>query len=357
MNRHSDFDRLQRDFGIVMPAVMQYLAPEYRHDFSGAMDSVLPQLGFDAQPGLVTAGANSAIAAMFTTLIDPEVIRVILAPLEGAEIAGEEKRGDWTTDTIAFPMVEMTGEVSSYGDYNNNGRAGLNSTWPQRQSYHHQVIIEYGEREVERAAEAKLNWVAELQTSASNASNRYQDLTYHFGVAGLQNYGLLNDPSLSAALTPSTKAAGGNRWITGGIITATPNEVYADVQALYVKLVTQSMGAINMKTPMTLVVDPASSVALTATNNFNVSVGDLLQKNFPNLKIKTSIRYATTAGNVMQLIADTIEGVKSVFCAYTEKARMHTLVKEMSSMKQKQTQGTWGAIIRRPIAIASMIGL
>lgn len=354
MARHSDFAMLERDFGVFLPGVQDYLKPEHKTDFRLGMDAIM--LAMDAQQTSVTVG-NSSVPAMFTTLIDPETVRVMLAPLEGADILGESKKGDWTKDTMAFPLVEMTGEVSSYGDFSNNGRAGLNNTWPQRQSYHHQVIIEYGEREVERAAEGKLNWISELQTSAANASNRYQDLTYHFGVAGLQNYGLLNDPALSAALTPATKAAGGARWITSGVITATANEVYTDVQTLYVKLVAQSLGNINQKTPLTLVTDPGSVVALTATNIYNVSVTDLLAKNFPNLEVKTSIRYATAGGNIVQLIADSIQGNDTGYCAFTEKARMHPLIKDLSSSKQKQTQGTWGAIIRYPVGIASMIGV
>ena len=36
--------------------------------------------------------------------------------------------------------------------------------------------------------------------------NKFSNLTYFFGVQGLQNYGLLNDPHLNASLTPATKA-------------------------------------------------------------------------------------------------------------------------------------------------------
>lgn len=357
MSRHPDFDMLQSKWGIVLPYAQQYTKPEWRSNYHLAMDEVPELFGMDAQPTLVTQ-PSIGIPAMFTMIIDPEVIRVALAPLAGAEILGEVKRGTWVDDTIMFPMVEMTGEVSSYGDWNNNGRAGATSQWPQRQSHHFQVIIQYGEREVERAAEAKLNWVQEQQTSAANALNRFQDLTYHFGVAGLQNYGLLNDPGLSAALTPTTKAAGGTRWITaGGAINATANEVYADVQALFILLVAQSQGLIDMDAGMTLVTSPTAAIALSITNNFNVSVRDLLSKNFPNLKFKMDIRYATTGGQLIQLIADKVSGADVGYCAFTEKMRQHPLIKDLSAFKQKTTSGTWGAIIRYPIGIAQMLGV
>jgi hypothetical protein len=93
----------------------------------------------DAQPALITT-SNSGIPAFLSTYIDPKLIEILVAPMKAAEIVGEEiKKGDWTTETAMFPVVESTGETSSYGDYSNNGVAGANTNFPQRQSYHYQV--------------------------------------------------------------------------------------------------------------------------------------------------------------------------------------------------------------------------
>ena len=61
---------------------------------------------------------------MLTSVIDPEIIRVIFSPLDFAEILGERKAGVWTEQTRFFPIVEATGEVTSYDDYATGGRAG-----------------------------------------------------------------------------------------------------------------------------------------------------------------------------------------------------------------------------------------
>jgi hypothetical protein len=37
--------------------------------------------------------------------------------------------------------------------------------------------------------------------------------------------------------------------------------------------------------------------------------------------------------------------------------RAHAVVKDTSAFKQKKSQGTWGAIIFQPFAIAQMIGV
>ena len=186
--------------GIILPTVERYLTEDEKRDFRIAMDAL---------PGPMITDPNSALPALLTTTIDPEVIRAIFSPLSFGEILGERKAGDWVEDTRVFPVVESTGEVSSYGDYNNNGRAGVNFNYPQFQSYLFQTIVKYGEREIDRVGLMKLNLVSELNMASSDLLNRYQNLSYAFGTAGLQNYGLLNNPYLSAFLTPATKTAGG----------------------------------------------------------------------------------------------------------------------------------------------------
>jgi hypothetical protein len=319
----------------------------------------------DAQPTLVTVG-NSGIPAFLTTMIDPNVIRVLQAPMKGAEILGETRKGTWVDQTAMFPIVELTGEVSSYGDYSENGSTGVNINWPQRQSYLFQTRVEYGELELERAGLARISLAGEKDQAAALALNKFADKAYHLGIAGLQNYGLLNDPSLSAALTPATKAAGGTRWILNGVINATANEVFADVQALYNQVIVQSQGAIDAGARMVLALSPSSEVALTITNSFNVNVYDLLKKNFPNIRVVSDTYYAAAtaanpygnaAGNLVQLIAESVEGQDTGYCAFNEKMRAHPVIRQASSFRQKKTAGVWGTIIRQPFAIAQMVGV
>lgn len=310
------------------------------------------RIAMDAQSPLVTS-SNSGILALLTTQIDPKVIEVLVAPMKAAEIVGEEvKKGDWLMDTTVFPVIESVGEVSSYGDYSENGTSGANSNFIQRQSYHYQTITQYGERELERVALAKIDWVNRLNMSSVLNLNKFQNKSYFFGVTGLQLLGLLNDPALPAPIAPTTE--------TGGLITWAQKDalgVLADVQALYTQLQVQANGLVDLDTKMTLAMSPTSEVALTKTTQFNVNVQDLLKKNFPNLTVKTAPEYATASGQLLQLIADEIEGQRTAACAFTEKLRAHPIVIAMSSFRQKKSQGTWGTIIYRPFLIAQMLGV
>lgn len=342
--------------GIVLPDVVSYLPESFRHDHGLAMD---------AQPGLTT-DPNSAVPAFLTTLIDPKVFEILFAPNNGAKIIGENRKGTWLDETAMFPVVEHTGEVSSYGDYSENGHTGANTNWPQRQSYLFQTIKEYGERELERAGLARINWVSELDRAAATNMAKFLNLTYFFGVSQLQNYGLLNDPNLPASLTPATKSGGGVKWITNGNITASATEIYADIQAIYASLVNQTAGLVDQSTKLVLAMSPGSAVALTATNSFNVNVYDLLKKNFPNIRFEVAVQYGALSaanpqgvagGNLVQMIAENLEGQETGYCSFNEKMRSHPIIRQLSSYKQKLTGGTWGAIIRMPVAFASMIGV
>ncbi|MFN1150304.1 DUF2184 domain-containing protein, partial [Serratia liquefaciens] len=88
-----------------------------------------------------------------------------------------------------------------------------------------------------------------------------------------------------------------------------------------------------------------------------VNVSDLLQKNFPNLTVETAVEYTTEAGEVVQLIAERLGEQDTGYCAFTEKMRAHAVVTESSAWHQKKSAGTWGAIVRQPLAYAQMLGV
>ena len=322
------------------------------------MDSAGSLIALDAAYPLVT-GPNSGIPAMLSTNIDPKLIEVLIAPMKAAvATGGESKLGDWTMRTTMFPLIESTGEATSYGDYNNSGTAGVNFTFPQRQSYHYQTVTQWGERELADTGLAKIDLAARKNIASALTLNKYQNKTYLFGVSGLQNYGMLNDPDLPADLTPVTKTAGGTAWITpAGAVNATALEVLKDISKMFYTLQARNKGLIDRSSPMTLIMSPESEVALTITNEFNVNVADLLKKNYPGIKIVTVPEYATAGGKKVQLVVDEIEGQKTWEPAFTEKMRAHPIIVELSSFKQKKSAGTWGTVIYRPGFVQGMIGV
>ncbi len=350
MARNSQFAAdaawLEHDWGIIASGAVDYMKPEWRRNFS---------LALDAQPTLVT-NPNSGIPSFFTQFVDPDVVRILQAPNKGAEILGEEKKGDWTTQTAWFPVIENTGEVSSYGDFNENGRSDVNTQFESRQSYLFQTVIEYGDLEVERAGEARFNLISEKQIAAAKTLDKFQDYSYHFGIAGLENYGLLNDPSLPAAMTPTTKAAGGVKWVNNNQVIATAQEIYADFQLMFNQLAATTYGTIDMNSRFRFVYPNSVAAALTAVNSFGITIRDFIKESFPNVEFISDPRYATTAGNVVQMIALEFGGRPTGYCAFNEKMRDHRIIAAKSAFSQKKTGGTWGAIYKYPLAVAQLLG-
>jgi hypothetical protein len=369
MNRHeaiAEWDQLKDVYeanGLVLPGCKMLVPDEWKH-------SNLPLnklMGMDSAGTLVT-DPNSAIPAMLTTAIDPDVIRIVFAPLQMAKImGGERKAGDWLEETRIFPVVEETGEVSSYDDYSNNGVTGINFNYPQFQSYLYQTVVGYGERETERAGLMRINYVSELQGAAASLLNRFGNLSYAFGLTGLQSYGLINSPYLLSYLTPAVKAWGGTTWFNNGSPAATANEVYNDILAVVEQIINQTNGAVDMDAPMTLALSPQSQLAMKFANSFGVTVAGLLKEGFPNMKIMSAPQYGqktstnaqgySPVGNVFQIIVDTIDGQKTAYPAFNEKLRAHKLIPKLSSWEQKYTSGTWGTILRLPISISGMLGI
>ena len=351
----ADSARLQ-GLGIVLNDVVSYTPEGWGTDFDLAMD---------AQPTLSTT-PNSGIPQFLTTTIDPSVIEILFAPTKAVTIFGEVRKGSWLDETVLFPVVEHTGEVSSYDDFAENGHTGANTNWPARQSYLYQTVKEYGEREIERAGLARISWAAEMDKAAAGNMMRFANQTYFFGVDGLENYGLLNDPNLSASLTPATKAAGGVTWFVNGAPNASANEVYNDILSIFTQLVEQTTGLVDRESKMVLALGPTQAVALGFINAFGLVVREMLKQEFPNLRIETAVQYealsasnpqGNAAGNLVQLIAEEIESQDTGYCAFNEKMRTHPVIRGLSSFKQKVTGGTWGAIIRMPLSFAAMVGV
>jgi len=308
------------------------------------------ELAMDAQPELVTQ-SNAGIPAYLSTVWDPEVIRVLVTPMKAAEFArSETKVGDWLMDATSFPMAEATGEVSSYGDYSNEGRANSNVNWEFRQSYTYQVFTKWGERELERYGLARIAYANEQTNASILALNKFQNKSYWFGVKGLKLYGILNDPALPTPIAPGSDS-GQTSWAT-----KSANGIYEDILAIFSDLQSRLNGLIDMASPLILGISPSAEVHLAKLSPYNVSVRRMLTENFPNLTIINAPEFSTPAGELAMMYVETLDGQRTMQVSFTEKLRAHAVVIESSSFKQKKSQGTWGAIIKRPIAVSQMIG-
>lgn len=302
----------------------------------------------DAQPELVTV-TNAGIPSYLANFLDTRVIQVLVSPMNATKIVGTEvQKGDWLTETAQFLVAESAGQVASYGDYDNSGTSNTNVNFPSRQNYIFQAFLQYGFRELGIAGLAKLDWASMQQQANALVLMKALNSMFFFGTAGLQNYGLLNDPSLPAPITPTFNWSSAN---------ATAYTIYQDIVRMFLQLQQQSNGVVQDDAPMVLALSNVNIVNLKQITQFNTnSVEVLLKENFPNLRIETAVQYNTPAGQLVQLFVESLEGQPTAECAYSSKMMAHNMVVDTSSWKQKRSSGGYGTIIYRDFLFVSMLG-
>lgn len=289
---------------------------------------------------------NAGIPTFLTTYVDPKVIEVLVAPMRAADLVGESKKGDWTTLTAAFIQAEPLTKVATYGDYSADGDSSANINYPQRQAYFFQTWTRWGERELEMAGAGRVDWSSQLNYSSALGLAKFLNSTYLFGVSGLQNYGLTNDPRLPAPIS-----------LTIDWSTAAPEDIFNSFVALYKALQTQSQGIIEQTDELRMGLAPTAAGDLNRVNTYGLSAAKLIRDAFPKLTLVTVPEFDTQAGRLVQLWAPRIEGQETATCGFTEKMRAHAIERYSSYFRQKKSAGSWGAVIFRPLGVAQLLGV
>ncbi|EKN3779533.1 TPA: hypothetical protein ACPZPV_002265 [Yersinia enterocolitica] len=307
----------------------------------------------DVQPSLP---ANGGIPAIVSTFIDPEIVRTIFAKQKAVDILGEKKKGAWAQDTLMIQRIEQSGDVVAYDDYSEQGGNQVTPGWESRQVYRYQTMVNYGELEQERYGLAMLPYVAEKQRAAAWTLNQAQNKFYFYGVSGLLNYGILNDPALPTPITPAT-VDGKTLWKDKQVV-----DIYNDVLALYADLIARTNGAVgdgvDMASPLVLVMSPNASVWFKRANEiFGNTVEKMVKDTFTNIRIEVAPQYDTDAGELVQMFVETAQGQQAGYCAYSDKLRAHPIITMTSSWKQKHSGTTYGAVITQPFLFAQMLGV
>ncbi|ELI8046816.1 TPA: hypothetical protein ACJIVJ_004232 [Yersinia enterocolitica] len=307
----------------------------------------------DVQPGMPP---NGGIPAIVSSFIDPEIVRTIFAKQKAADILGEKKKGAWAQDTLMIQRIEQSGDVVAYDDYSEQGGNQVTPGWESRQVYRYQTMVTYGELEQERYGLAMLPYVAEKQRAAAWTLNQAQNKFYFYGVSGLLNYGILNDPALPTPITPAT-VDGKTLWKDKQVV-----DIYNDVLALYADLIARTNGAVgdgvDMASPLVLVMSPNASVWFKRANEIiGNTVEKMVKDTFTNIRIEVAPQYDTDAGELVQMFVETAQGQQAGYCAYSDKLRAHPIITMTSSWKQKHSGTTYGAVITQPFLFAQMLGV
>lgn len=301
----------------------------------------------------LTTSANITVPVQLLSYWDPKAITVLTSKRSATEIFPEVKKGKFSDQQIYFRQLEHTGGTKPYSDFSDSGMASVNYNFPLRDVYRFQSHIIVGDLEAEMSGEAKINLVADKQRAAANAIAIDANKFYLYGVAGMDIFGILNDPGLLPAIAPLTVNTDKTKWAD-----KTTQQRYNDILALFSELVTQLGGLVDQNSNITLAVSPAINVDLGTATDFNVSVMDMLNKFFSNLKIVIVPELqAEDDEQTMFMLVDEVMGQRTGECIAPEKFRNYQPYRHLSSLSQKVASATAGAVVYNPAAIATMTGM
>lgn len=310
-----------------------------------------PRIAMDA--ALQTA-QNIALPQMFATFYSPEVVEVLQAPLQSTAIFSEEKRGDWKDTTTMFPAVEYIGQTTAYTDFGRGPLSDANIENITRDTYKFQTFIQCGDLEQEITAAQKINLLSEKQNAAARTIQIDANNYNLFGVEGLSIYGLLNDPALPAAISPSTVDTSVTAWED-----KTAVQIYNDILSLFNQLSADSAGYINFSSKLKLCVPPRIMGVLAKATDYGIAPTlEVLKGYFPGLEIVSLPQLEDDEGVcTAMLVATEVAGKPTAKFGFLEKLKTYRVVLEHSSMSQKWASSTTGCLLFRPFAIARMTGI
>ena len=315
-----------------------------------------------AQDAALTTAANVGIPSALVTYIDPTVTEILFSAMNAGRLAPEVKKGDWSDKYMRFNVTEYSGSVTPYSDHGENIASDVNIESPERENFVFQTVIRYGDLEEATVARQRLSLASEKQKAAATILAKAHNKFYLYGVAGKKTYGLLNDPNLPVSASPNSITIGGNTYSTwadkaGHDAANASNHVYNDVLKLWNTLCANNGGNIDADSPIVLAVSNARASYLNALNTYGLSAAKMLKDNFPNIEIIALPELSTSAGERVLLEVPELMGVSTVDCCYSDKYRLGRLVAKTSSYEQKAISTTWGAVVKRPSLIATMLGI
>jgi hypothetical protein len=260
-------------------------------------------------------------------------------------------------------MIGLNGRIEAYSDYSGITDSDINVTFPERDVFLGQTVIQYGEREIATLAKAKIDGVAKKQYSAAMNIAIAQNKLFFFGningAGAFINhvFGILNDPQLNPA-TPATNGTSGNPlWSVKAANVATgANDIAQDVIVTAMTQMQAQMGAnVDNNMKFKLIVPSGAVSYMNAVNSFGLNATKIIQDTLPNLTIVSAPEYNTVGS--FQLIGPSPQGGDMVADLFTYKVRGHTLIPAMSAKKQKWSFGSSGCAIFQYAPIVTISGI
>ena len=356
-NAAKHYKSLNEKFGTVDSA---------KANLSSVQDAaLLAEMGFpalrgavmDAQPTAMQTTASITNPVQFLQTFLPGVVRILQAPLKLEETIGFTQAGYWEDAEIVQRIMEWTGFVREYGDYQAKPNASWNLNFAKQNVVRFEIGLEVERLQETRAARGMVSDIDEKQGAAAMIMQQILNNVGYNGYNSGNNltYGFLNNPNLPAYVPVVNGASSSPLWSS-----KTWTERQNDLITMAAGLTTQTQGRVDpMTTPTTLTIPVSLWQYFGATNPGGfLSLKGWFEQTYPAARIVVSPNMdgAASSLNAMYWFADTLpdSGTDdgSTFRQVIP-ARMMALGTEqlVSGYKTGYTCATAGTFCLRPFAV------
>lgn len=250
-------------------------------------------LGFKALDSALTGPAKAG-GAMLSHMLQtwlPGTLRTITQVRNIDEIIGITTVGSWEDELISLRVAEPAAKAELYGDTTNIPLADYGQSVESRTVVRFEQGFQVGKLEEARQGRIGYQAANEKRKAATESLDiaRNQVGFYGFNSTDTNLYGLLNEPSLSAYMSPTAA------WLT-----STFDQLTADFIRMVTKLETQ-MGGNLQDTASLVFVLPTGYRAIMAKysqTGSGLTFRAWLEENYPNLRIVTTPEFKAANGGL-----------------------------------------------------------
>ena len=319
-------------------------------------------VGMDANLTTPLTTASITTPVQFLQAWLPGFVEIITAARRIDNLVGITTQGSWEDEEIVQGVLEHTGNAPIYGDYTNVPLASWNVNYERRTIIRFEQGMVVGRLEERRAAAIRTNSAENKRAASARAleieRNRVGFNGFKSGAG--RTYGILNETDTPAYVDVADGASGSSEWSNKTFL-----EITADLRAAFSALRTQSQEQVDpMKDMTTLAVATDSVDFLTTVSDFNMSVYDWLQKNYPRCRVESVPEFNDANGgdSVFYLYAETVsdsgsDDNRTYIQVIPTKFQTLGVDQRAKSYVEDYSNATAGIMLKRPYAIVRRSGI
>lgn len=316
----------------------------------------------NAAPAMITSpNINAPFGAL--AYIRPQAVEILTAPRVSDRLAAPQKNGNWGDEIVSIKVKEFTGKTSPDDGLTSDVlQVKTNYSNVARGVYYYATGWLATDRQEATVGAFQENYRADQADAAMRTMAIDRNNFFFSGVTGTNTgapiYGLLNDPQLGAYEAVQTVGTA-TTWTVKA-----PEDIANDIAAAYAKLNAQSGGIVaegveSGRGRLVLAVAAGSLPQLNRTNTYGKTARAMLEETYGDrLEVVSVPQFdnADSNSNVFYLIYKE-DGYETIINSYVEMARVYPLFVKDSTVSQKISGATSGAVVQYPMFVVRYNGL